>query len=89
LSGTGPALPPGTKGEVLVPRNRSRPAQPQPEPQGQPEAQVTAPQGQPDEMWRPGMALLAGVKPVQPEERATTIAGQRPLDEPPWKWASR
>jgi hypothetical protein len=75
LSGTGPALPAGSKGEVLVPRNRQRPAQPQPDAR-QPEAQPQAQQPQPDEMWRPGMALLAGVKPVQPEERATTVAGR-------------
>jgi hypothetical protein len=76
LAGTGAALPPGTKGEVLVPRNRQRPAQPQPDAQPQPEGQGQAQQPPPDDMWRPGMALLAGVKPVQPEERATTIAGR-------------
>lgn len=77
LDGTGGALPAGTKGEVLVPRQRARPGQQQPGiAPGQPQPQQPEPVQQDPEMWRPGMALLAGAKPIQSDERSTTIAGR-------------
>jgi len=79
---------PGTRGEVLVPRSRPvprAPALPAPEttPETKPpaagkkeEAPEHAPWTYREEDWKPGMPLLAGVKPVRPEDRMRSASGR-------------
>lgn len=73
--------PPGTRGEVLVPRARVQPDEPE-----QPEDPVAEPPpAEPTEPprwqergdgWEPGMPLLAKVEPVRPEERPSRVTGR-------------
>jgi hypothetical protein len=85
LDETGRVPPPGTRGEVLVPRARVSaargdpdPADPDPAPPREP---VTGAEPRPDwpareDGWQEGMPLLAKVRPVRPEERGSRVTGR-------------
>lgn len=69
-------LAPGVKGEVLVPKARRTPPAAAPEPAPKPAAPAEPTKPPPDDGWRPGMPLLAGSKPLHPEERTRHTSGR-------------
>jgi hypothetical protein len=76
----GAPLPPGTRGEVLIPRARLDALGAADPPQGaegeQPDAADHPPWEAQDEEWKQGMPLLAQVGSVRPEERAPKLSGR-------------
>jgi hypothetical protein len=75
---------PGTRAEVWIPRDRPRQHAPAPiappVPPAEPPPAEAAPEHPPwenrDDEWRAGLPLLARVRPVRPEERATRLSGR-------------
>lgn len=73
---------PGTRGEVLVPRARIQPKEPEPGRQVEPppdEPRERPERGEWPERkdgWEEGMPLLAKVRPVRPDERPVRLTGR-------------
>lgn len=72
---------PGTQGEALVPFARAEATREAREQRELEEAEQTQDDSDydwsnADENWSPGMSLLAGVKPVRPEDRSPRITGR-------------